>query len=293
MIGLEENLRQRAGSRSVFAWCGGRPSGKAAGAAFACPGQRMSSVLPLLAADQRRETDALGERLVSIIIPTYNEADIGDLLAYLQLATVGERAPEIIVADGSSTDDTRRRARQLGATVVRCPRKGRASQLNYGASQARGTLLYFLHADSYPPLNFLRDLHQAIGQGYGSGCYRLAFDHRHWFLQFSAWCTRLPLTAVRFGDQSLFVRRELFEQIGGYRENLLVMEDQEIVGRLRARAPFRLLRRAVTTSARKYLANGVLRLQAIFTLIVLLYYLGVPQARLLGLYRRLIRQGKL
>ncbi|MBC6992204.1 hypothetical protein [Hymenobacter sp. BT491] len=98
---------------------------------------------------------------------------------------------------------------------------------------------------------------------------------------------------MRFGDQSLFVRRDLFARIGGYREDLLVMEVQDIVARLRARGPFQLLPRAVTTSARKYLVNGVFRLQWIFILLVMLYKLGVLQRRLVQLYRRLVRQGKL
>ncbi|MBJ6142090.1 TIGR04283 family arsenosugar biosynthesis glycosyltransferase [Hymenobacter sp. BT559] len=232
--------------------------------------------------------------LVSIIIPTYNEAaSIGELLHYLQIAAGSAPAPELLVIDGGSTDATVAVAQQAGATVHRSPRKGRAAQLNYGATQARGEVLYFLHADSYPPSGFLADLGQALAQGNDSGCYRLAFDNGHWFLRFSAWCTRLPFTFLRFGDQSLFVRRELFADLGGYREDLQVMEDQEIVQRLRARAPFVVLPRAVTTSARKYLANGVLRLQGIFTLIVLLYWAGVSQDNLVRLYRRLIRQGKL
>jgi len=231
---------------------------------------------------------------VSIIIPTYNEATaITALLNYLGPAMAGEPALEILVVDGGSLDATVRLARQAGANVLASPRKGRAAQLNHGAQQARGEVLYFLHADSYPPPGFLADVRRTLGQGYGAGCYRLAFDHPHWFLRFSAWCTRLPLTAVRFGDQSLFVRRDLFERLGGYREDLLLMEDQEIVGRLRARAPFRLLPGVVTTSARKYLVNGVFRLQGIFTLLVVLYRLGVSQRRLVQLYRRLIRQGKL
>lgn len=234
------------------------------------------------------------ELTISIIIPTFNEAEsIAGLLGYLRAATAGAPAPEMLVVDGGSTDATELLAWQAGATVLRAPRKGRAGQLNHGAQRAQGQLLYFLHADSYPPAGFLADLQQASAQGYGAGCYRLAFDHPHWFLRFSAWCTRLPLTVVRFGDQSLFVRRELFHRAGGYREDLLVMEDQEIVQRLRALAPFRLLPRAVTTSARKYLANGVFRLQGIFTLIVVLYKVGVSQRRLVQLYRRLIRQGKL
>lgn len=231
---------------------------------------------------------------VSIVIPAYNEAaGIGALLAYLRQVTADEPDLEIIVADGGSTDGTRARARRAGATVVRSPRKGRAAQLNYGARQATGDILYFLHADSYPPPGFLADLRRAQRQGYGSGCYRLAFDHGHWLLRFSAWCTRLPLLLVRFGDQSLFVRRALFARVGGFREDLLVMEDQEMVRRLQAGGPFRVLPRAVTTSARKYLENGVFRLQAAFTLIASLYWLGVPQPCLVGLYRRLIRQDKL
>lgn len=231
---------------------------------------------------------------VSIVIPAYNEAPgIGALLTYLRWATADEPDLEIIVADGGSTDDTRALARRAGAIVVRSPRKGRAAQLNYGARQATSDIFYFLHADSYPPPGFLADLRRARRQGYGSGCYRLAFDHGHWFLRFSAWCTRLPLLLVRFGDQSLFVQRELFAQVGGFREDLLVMEDQEIVRRLQAHGPFRMLPRAVTTSARKYLENGVFRLQAVFTLIAGLYWLGVSQPHLVRLYRRLIRQDKL
>jgi len=230
---------------------------------------------------------------VSIILPAYNEAaGIGELLRYLR-KEVGARGSELLVVDGGSTDETVAQALQAGATVLHSPRKGRAAQLNYGARHAQGEVLYFLHADSYPPPGFLADLRQAVAQGYGAGCYRLAFDQGHWLLRFSAWCTRFPFTCLRFGDQSLFVRRELFAQLGGYGEDLLVMEDQELVARLRAQAPFRLLPRAVTTSARKYLANGVVRLQGIFTLIALLYWAGVSQLHLVRLYQRLIRPDNL
>ncbi len=239
-----------------------------------------------------RQPEAPAAPAVSVVIPTFNEAaGIGPLLAYLRREAGG--ALEIIVADGGSTDATRARAAHAGARVLACPRKGRAAQLNHGARAAAGAVLYFLHADSYPPPGFLADIGRAVAAGAGSGCYRLAFDHPHWFLRASAWLTRFPLKIVRFGDQSLFVRRALFEQIGGYREDLLVMEDQDIVRRLWARAPFRVLPGAVTTSARKYLANGVYRLQGAFAVVALLYWLGVPQPRLVRVYRRLIRQGKL
>lgn len=230
---------------------------------------------------------------LSIIIPTFNEAGhIGPLLRALH--ELGAVAPnvELIVVDGGSTDATAAEAAAAGAHLVRSPHKGRAAQLNYGATRARGALLYLLHADSYPPATLLADLRRAVAAGYGSGCYRLAFDDSHWFLQLSAWCTRFDWDALRFGDQSLFVRRDVWAAAGGYDERLVLFEDQEIIGRLRQQGRFVVLPGAVTTSARKYRANGVYRLQLTFGLLCLLYRLGVAQATLVHLYRRLIRQDK-
>ena len=232
---------------------------------------------------------------VSIIVPTFNEADyIEPLLAYLCELGKADAGLEIIVADGRSTDHTAALAQRAGARVVLCPRKGRAAQLNYGASVAGGQILYLLSQQMYPPATLLTDVRQALGPaGYGSGCYRLAFDHPHWFLRLSAWFTRFNIEIVRFGDQSLFVRREVFEQAGGYRSDMFTLEDQEIIRRLRRVAPFRVLPATVSTSARKYLENGVFRLQGAFFLLTLLYRLGVEQRQLLQVYRSLIRQDKL
>jgi hypothetical protein len=164
--------------------------------------------------------------------------------------------------------------------------------MNYGASLASAPVLYFLHADSYPPPGFWQDITKAVGQGFNSGCYQLAFDDPHPFLRFNAWFTRFDINAIRFGDQSLFVSKEVFLQAGGFREDLIVMEDQEIIGRIRKVARFKVLPGKVTTSARKYRENGYYKLQGIFFLIYFLYQLGVPQEKLVKLYKRLIRQNK-
>ena len=233
--------------------------------------------------------------LVSIIIPTYNEAaGIGALMHHLrQAGTATDAAVEIIVADSPGTDATAALARQAGARVVACPRKGRAAQLNQGAQQATGSILYFLHADSLPPVGFLADIRGAVAAGYGCGCFRLAFDTPHWFLRAHAWFTRFDVEVARFGDQSLFVQRTIFEQAGGYREDLLLMEDQEITRRLKRLTRLRVLPGPIITSARKYRENGVFRLQAAFYLLMGLYDVGVAQPILLRVYRAIIRQDKL
>ena len=233
--------------------------------------------------------------LVSIIIPTYNEAaGITALLHHLRRAgTATDAAVEIIVADRPGTDATATLARLAGARVVACPRKGRAAQLNQGARQATGSILYFLHADSRPPMGFLADIRGAVAAGYGCGCFRLAFDMPHWFLRAHAWFTRFDMKVARFGDQSLFVQRTIFERAGGYREDLLLMEDQEITGRLKQLTPLLVLPGPIITSARKYRENGVFRLQAAFYFLTGLYYLGVAQPTLLRMYRAIIRQDKL
>lgn len=226
---------------------------------------------------------------ISIVIPTLNEADrIGELVQYLRECENGPNDFEIIVVDGYSTDDTELVARRAGAVTMRAQR-GRAVQMNHGASRAKGDILFFLHADTTPPPSFRKDILHTIRQGYSAGCYRLSFDYNHWFLKLNCWFTRFNFTRFRFGDQGLFVTRDLFQRSGCFNNSLALLEDQDLVRRIRRMAGFKVLDRAVVTSARKYLQNGILRLQFIFLLIYVLYSMRFSQRRLTTLYRRLIR----
>ena len=232
--------------------------------------------------------------MISVIIPTYNEADqIGKTISRVLNSPNQTFLSEIIIADGGSTDDTIKIAERAGGKVVLSSKRGRASQMNAGAHIAKSDILYFLHADSVPPERFSHGILQAVSAGYCSGCYRLQFDHSHWFLKANCWFTRFDVNAVRFGDQSLFVTKEVFQICGGFDEKLIMMEDQEIIRRIRKHSRFKVMKDSVTTSARKYLVNGIYRMQGIFFVIWFLYYLGFSQERLLRLYRRLIRQDKL
>lgn len=225
---------------------------------------------------------------ISIVIPAYNEEKyIANTIESVWRLAYGF-VKEIIVVDGGSSDETVKRAKAASARIIVSHQKGRAAQMNYGASQAQGNVLYFLHADSIPPESFDRKIINEIEQGNPAGCFRLAFDHDHFLLRFYAWCTRFDIDAFRFGDQSLFITCDLFEKIRGFKDDHIVMEDQEIVRRIKQHEDFRVLKDSVTTSSRKYLRNGIIKLQGIFTLIFMLYKIGVPQEKLALIYKKLV-----
>ena len=223
---------------------------------------------------------------ISIIIPVFNEeSTIAETAGKLKSPFIHE----IIVVDGGSSDRTVEKAESAGCTVIRSAKKGRAAQMNTGAEYASAPILYFLHSDTKPPKNFAEAIVEAAQFGADYGCFALQFDDTHPVLTFFSLFTRLKTKWVRFGDQSLFVKKEIFEQISGFDESLILMEDQEIFHRLEAVGKFRLLDGTVITSARKYRKRGVLKLQLYFTLIYLGYYLGVSHKRLLNFYTKHIR----
>lgn len=196
--------------------------------------------------------------LVSIVIPTLNEeGGVGDTVRHLR----HQPSPvELLVVDGGSTDATREEARAAGASVLRAP-AGRGTQLNRGAEAAEGNLLLFLHADTTLPPDGLIRVRRALGDSPAvAGTFRLQFDAASPLLRFYAWCTRCPWIRLCFGDRGLFTTRSAFEAVGGYPEWPL-FEDLELAARLQDHGRFRFLDAAVTTSARRFRRNGVLRQQ--------------------------------
>lgn len=232
--------------------------------------------------------------MISVIIPVYNEeSQIVSTIQRIRQQDIGGLVAEIIVCDAGSQDQTLALAASTGAKVLCSPKKGRAAQMNFGAANAALDILYFLHADTVPPAGFSTDIVQAIKNGAGAGCFTLAFDHHHWYLEMLAWFTRFDIDAFRYGDQSLFIKADIFKANNGFREDHIVMEDQDLVKRVRRAAAFKIIPKPVITSARKYLQNGIFKTQNIFFLIYFMYKLGYSQERLLSTYRNLIRQDKL
>lgn len=225
---------------------------------------------------------------LSVIIPTYNEAaNIGRLVAQLQhYAPPG--AIEILVVDAASPDETAQVARQAGATVLQAAQAGRAAQMNYGARHATGEVLYFVHADVSIHPDYVATISQAVRQGYDAGCYRFRFDSAHPLLRLNSFGTRFKGIMSRGGDQTLFITRQLFEKLGGFDEYYCIMEDFDIIRRIRQRTRFLIVPEEVVVSARKYETNSWLRVQVANLTAFSLFFLKVSPPRIARTYKALL-----
>lgn len=225
---------------------------------------------------------------ISIIIPTYNEAEnIAGLITHLQ-GTATPHIDEIIVVDGGSEDDTISVAGKLGVKVVRCPSKGRAAQMNYGASLSKGEVLYFVHADTKPPGTFSSDITAAVQQGFSLGRYRTKFLSKKWLLRFNEWATRFDLFICMGGDQTLFIKTELFTKLGGFKEDMILMEEYDLCRRARETGRYKIMGGAALVSARKYDKNSWWQVQMANYKVVQLYKKGTPQQVLAATYKKML-----
>lgn len=229
---------------------------------------------------------------ISVIIPTLNEAGcIERLITHLQ-SNLKSIAYEIIVADGCSSDDTRLIAERNGAVVLKCDRMSRAAQMNQGAEIAKGDILYFVHADTLPPSKFYDSILKAFNQGYGMGCFRFKFDSNRLLLKINSYFTRFDRMMFRGGDQTLFIRRESFESIGGYKDEYRIMEEYEFIRRARKKLKFRIIPRDVLVSARKYEENSYFRVNFANLVVFTLFKNGASQERMIKAYRNLLHHPK-
>jgi rSAM/selenodomain-associated transferase 2 len=227
--------------------------------------------------------------MISIVIPTYNEAEnISRLVHYLKEQDK-QKFLEIIVSDSGSADTTVESAIKAGARAVQSPQKGRAAQMNYGASFASGDTLYFIHADTLPPASFIIDIKKAIADGYGFGRYRTLFDSKKMSLKVNAFFTRFDLFICYGGDQTLFIKKELFNSIGGFTDSMLIMEDYEIIERAKRKAKYKIMQKDALVSARKYETNNWLTVQTANYRIIRMYKKGASQMDMIKKYKTLLK----
>ncbi|MEW5929147.1 MAG: TIGR04283 family arsenosugar biosynthesis glycosyltransferase [Gemmatimonadota bacterium] len=217
---------------------------------------------------------------VCVVVPALDEAE--RIEACLESVLRQEGEAEVVVVDGGSTDATVEAASRLA--VVHRSARGRAVQMNAGARRTTGEVLLFLHADTVLHPDALPALRLALADPrVAGGTFTLRFDHGHPLLRFYALCTRLPFSGFRFGDQGIFVRREVFERLGGFRE-LPLLEDVDFLRRLRRAGRVAVVRRPVTTSARRFQSRGIVRQQLLNGAILAAHALGASPERLARWY---------
>lgn len=224
---------------------------------------------------------------ISVVIPVLNEVDsIGLLLNHLLDNSNPEHIAEFIVVDGGSTDGSQQIIETFQNVLLLSSQKGRAKQMNLGAAYATGTILYFLHADSFPPKHFDELIISEIKKGNNAGCFRLKFDSNHWWLRLASWLTQFSWRACRGGDQSQFITSALFDEIGGYNEDYIIYEDNILINELYSRNQFVVINKKIKTSARLYRKHGVWKLQYHFWTIYVKRWFGASADEMLAYYKK-------
>ncbi|WP_432411834.1 TIGR04283 family arsenosugar biosynthesis glycosyltransferase [Rasiella sp. SM2506] len=236
--------------------------------------------------------------MLSIIIPVLNEAkNIEALLKHLSTNASLQNIAEITLVDGGSSDDTRMLIKQFSTNSpynvqLISSEKGRAKQMNTGAKNATGSILYFLHADSFPPKNFDKLINTEVQKGNPAGCFKMKFDSNHWWLLMASWFTKFSWRACRGGDQSQFITRELFNQIGGYDETYVIYEDNILINELYKRNKFVIIQQPLISSARLYRDKGIWYVQYHFWCIYVKRWMGADADELYAYYVKHIKQNK-
>ena len=230
----------------------------------------------------RDRTEQRGTR-ISVIVPALNEADC--IAASLESAQAGANV-ELIVVDGGSDDETRDIARARGAWVIES-RQGRGCQMNAGAAEATGDVLLFLHADTCLPPGFDLHVREALASRWVvGGAFEVSIDGPTTALRLVQWGMnwRSRYARLPYGDQGIFVRADVFRKMGGF-PDIAIMEDYELVRRLRRRGHFALVPARVTTSGRRWRTLGAWRATLLNQAVIAGYHLGVDPSHIATWYR--------
>lgn len=224
--------------------------------------------------------------MISVVIPTYNEA--GNIGRCIEAIGSEESHHEIIVADGGSTDRTKEIAAEYPDVVVVDSDRGRGNQMNAGASAASGDVLLFLHADTILEAGWSCSMLESLEEGsVVGGAFTFAVDNPSWqYRLVEAWVQmRCAICRLPYGDQAIFIRRDVFRKLGGYRD-IPLMEDVDLVARMKAKGKISILRERAFTAARRWEDKGLIRTALTNQIMMMLYKFGVSPEKLFRLYYR-------
>ena len=221
--------------------------------------------------------------MISVIIPTYNEAE-NIQRTIDRLNSCKSSDIEIIVVDGGSEDETMTIAAQCGAKVL-ASNPGRAAQMNAGAAIAQGPILLFLHADTGVPKGFDRWIQEGLDHAI-AGAFDLKIAGDQWPLRMIEWgvAVRSRVCQLPYGDQGIFLKADTFHRLGGFPE-LPIMEDFVFMRTLRKQGRIAIAPAAVLTSARRWQTQGIWQTTLMNQVMIVGFYLGVKPDRLRAWYR--------
>lgn len=224
--------------------------------------------------------------MISVIIPTLNEAE--NIRGCVECVRAEDEDFEIIVCDGGSSDATVQIVREYDDAVLIETGKGRGGQMNRGAEAADGDVLLFLHADTKLERGWSGELLSVLAdESVAGGAFTFKIDNpaRRYRIIESWVKLRCSLFSLPFGDQGIFVRRGIFDRVGGYRD-IPLMEDVEIIGRLKKEGRLVLLKKCAATQDRRWIRKGWIRASVSNQMVMLMYKLGIDPNALARFYYR-------
>lgn len=231
--------------------------------------------------------------LISVIIPVYNEQE--NLVKRLSfLCEQANKFPiEIIVSNSPETSDNSPKICENFDKVryLQSEKKGRAAQMNFAAVKAKGAILLFLHADIQLPKDFYKQVTTSISNGNKAGFFAYKFDKDSFLLNVNSKFTTKDGFFAGGGDQCQFFTKEVFTTLNGYNEEFCIMEDFEMIDRVRKyKIPYTIIQSKAIASARKYENNSWLKVNLINGYVFLKYKLGVHPKKLRKTYKLLLRE---
>jgi rSAM/selenodomain-associated transferase 2 len=222
--------------------------------------------------------------MISIIIPALNEEQ--HIARCIESLRAESFSGEIIISDGGSTDRTREVAlRHADITVIDSP-KGRGAQMNRGSENARGDILLFLHADTILEQGWSKELSAAFDDtAVVGGAFSFCIDNfSPKYRLVEAWVRlRCRIFRLPYGDQAIFIKKDGFQKLGGYKE-MPLMEDVDLISRMKNMGRIAILQKKAVTSGRRWISKGLLKTAAINQISMLLYHLGVSPEKLARFY---------